>query len=97
MHRSKKILDTHSWKKNFQSQIYYPSHAYPGRQIELLALFSASFFSCSCCFDFSYPMSSAQVSLDCATLDHQINQWKASVAEIGNTNDKENFQIWIEL
>ena len=33
-------------------------------------------FNCSCCFDFSYPLSSAQVSLDCATLGRQINQWK---------------------
>ena len=50
-------------------------------------------FSCSCCFDFSYPLSSAQFSLDCATLDGQINRWKASVAAIRNTNGEENFQM----
>ena len=49
---------------------------------------SASLFSCSCCFDFSYPLSPAQVSVDCAILGRQINRWKAR-----NTNDKENFQV----
>ena len=50
--------------------------------------------SCSCCFDFSYPLSSAQFSLDCATLDGQINRWKPSVAAIRSTNDdEENFQM----
>ena len=49
---------------------------------------SAPLFSCSCCFDFSYPLSPAQVSVDCAILGRQINRWKAR-----NTNDKENFQV----
>ena len=80
-----------------QSQIYYPSLAYPGEQSKFLAFSSASFFSSSCCFDFSYPLPSTQVSLDCTTLDCQINQWKASTKAIRNTNDKENFQIRIEL
>ena len=65
-------------KKIFLSQIYCTSYAYAGEQSKLLVLCSASFFSYSCCFDFSYPLSSAQVSLDCATLGRQMNQWKAS-------------------
>ena len=72
--------------------ICYPSYADPGEQSKLLVLSSASFFDCSYCFDFSYPLSSAQVSLDCATLDHQINRWKASAAAIRNTNHQENFK-----
>ena len=80
-----------------QSQIYYPSLAYPGEQSKFLAFSSTSFFSSSCCFDFSYPLPSTQVSLDCTTLDCQIDQWKASTEEIKNKNDKENFQIRIEL
>ena len=55
---------------------------------KLLVLSSASFFSCSCCFDFSYPLVSAQVSLG-----GQINQSKASTEAIRNTNDEENFQL----
>ena len=76
--------------------MYYPSYAYTGEQSKLV-LSSSSFFNCSYCFDFSYPMSSAQFSLDCATLDCKINQWKASIAAIRNTNDQENFQMWIEF
>ena len=65
------------------SQIYYPSYAYPGKQGKLL-FFSASFFSSFYCFEFSYLLSSSQASLDCATLDGQINQLKASTAAIRN-------------
>ena len=54
---------------------------------------SASLFSCSCCFDFSYPLSPAQVSVDSAILGRQIKRWNASAAAIRNTNDKENFQV----
>ena len=32
-------------------------------------------------------------ALDCATLDCQINLWKASTAAIRNTNDQANFQM----
>ena len=42
---------------------------------------------------FLYPLSSVQVSLDCATLGCQINRCKASAAAIKKTNDEENFQI----
>ena len=73
--------------------MYDPSNAYPGEESKLLICSSGSFFSCLCCFDFSYPLSSAQVSLDCGTLALQINQLKASAAAIRNTNDKENFQM----
>ena len=38
-------------QKMFSMLIYYPSYAYPGKQSRLLALSSASYFSCSCCFD----------------------------------------------
>ena len=48
-------------------------------------------------FEFSYPLSSAKVSLGCATLGRQINQWKISTAAVRNSNDKENFQMWIWL
>ena len=47
-------------------------------KVNFLFLSSAQFFSCSRYFDFSYLLSSAQVSLDCATLGHQINRWKDS-------------------
>ena len=70
------------------SQIH-ASYAYPAEQSKLLVLSSA----CSRCFDFSYLLSSVQVSLDCATLDRQINQWNPSTAGIRNTNDEENFQM----
>ena len=69
---SKNFFDAHSFKKKFYSQIYYPSYAHHGEQSKLLVLSSAYFFSC--CFGFFYPLSSAQVSLDCATQDHQINR-----------------------
>ena len=36
-----------------------------------------------------------QVSLDCTSLDRQINRWKASTAAIRNANDLQNFQMWI--
>ena len=62
-------------------------------KVNLLLFSSASFFKYSYCFDFSYPLSSAQVSLDCGTLDRQINQCKASPAAIRNTNDQESFQM----
>ena len=75
------------------SQIYYPCYAYPGVQSKLLVLSSASFFSCSCYFDLFYPLSSAQVPLDCATECRQINQWKASAAAISNTKNLEDFQM----
>ena len=79
-------------KKFFYSQkyIYYPSYAYPREESKLL-LYSASFLNCSCCFDFPYPLSFAQVSLDCTTLGRQLNRWKASAAAIRNTIDEENF------
>ena len=54
--------------------MYYPHYAYTGEQSKLLALSSASFFNCSYCFDFSYPMPSAQFSLDCTTLDCNTNE-----------------------
>ena len=60
-------------------------------------LFLLHHFKCSYCFDFSYPLSSAQVSLDRATLYRQINRWKASTAAFRNTNDQENVQMWIEF
>ena len=53
-------------------------YSYSGEQSKLLVLSSASLFSCSCCFDFSYPQSSAQVSLNCAALGRQMNQWEAN-------------------
>ena len=34
-----------------------------------------------------------QVSLDCTSLDRQINRWKASTAAIRNANDLQNFQM----
>ena len=46
---------------------------------------------------FSYPLSFAQVSLDCATLGCQINWWRASAAAIRNMNGEKNYQVWIEL
>ena len=58
---------------------------------------SASFLSCSYCFDFSYPLSSAQVSyplssaqvsLESATL----GRCKANAAGISNTNTKKIFK-----
>ena len=55
---------------------------FPPKQI------SASFLSCSCCFDFSYPLSSAQVSLESATL----GRCKANAAGISNTNTKKIFK-----
>ena len=55
----------------FPFQIYYPSYVSLGEQSKLLVLSSALFFSCFCCFDVSYPLSSVQVSLDFATLGHQ--------------------------
>ena len=58
----------------------------------MLTFFSVLFFSFSCFFYFSYPLSSVQVSLDCTALGHQINQWKASDVAIRNT-DEENFQM----
>ena len=60
-------------------------------------LFLLHDFKCSYCFDFSYPLSSAQVSLDRAALYRQINRWKASTAAFRNTNDQENVQMWIEF
>ena len=60
-------------------------------------LFLLHDFKCSYYFDFSYPLSSAQVSLDRATLYRQINRWKASTAAFRNTNDQENVQMWIEF
>ena len=75
----------------FSSQIYYPSYAYSEEQSKVLVLSSASFFSCSCCFDFSYPLSFVQVSLNCITPGRQINRWKASAAAIRKTNDEESF------
>ena len=69
----------------------------PEEQSKLLVLSSASFFSCSLCFDFFYTLSSAQASLDCATLGRQINWWTATPAVIRNANDEINFQIWIKL
>ena len=62
-------------------------------QGKLLVLSSASFFNCSYFFDFSYPLSFAQVSLDCASIGCQINRWKGSAAAIRNRNDLENFQM----
>ena len=54
----------------FCLQIFYPSYAYPGERSKLFAL---SFYSLFSVFDFSYPLSSAQVSLDCAILGRQTN------------------------
>ena len=45
-----------------------PSNTYPGEQRRLLFLSSASFFSCSCCFDFFYPLSPVENSPGCAIL-----------------------------
>ena len=94
---SKIFFDAHLWFFFFLVLIYYPSYAYPGNRSKLLTLFPASFFSCLCCFDFSYSLSSEQISQDCTKLAHQINRWKPSTAATENTNDEENFQIWIEL
>ena len=55
------------------TNIYYPSYPYPGEQSKLV-LSSASFFNCSYSFDFSYPLSSVQDSLDHAKVDRQINR-----------------------
>ena len=74
-----------------------PSYAYPAEQSKSLDLPSTSFFNCLYCFDLSHPLSYAQVSLDCATLDRQITQWKTSAAAIRNTNDLENVQMWIKF
>ena len=57
----------------------------PVEQSEFVLLF-VSFFSFLCCFDFSYPLLSVQVSLDCATLGHQINQRKIRQRKISNVN-----------
>ena len=57
-----------------------------GEQSKLLVLSYASVFSCSCCFDLSYPLYSVQVSLDCTTEGRQINQWKVSAAAINPSN-----------
>ena len=83
-------------KKGFLSQIC-PSYAYPAEKSKLLVLCSTSFFICSYYFDFSYPLSLANVSLDCASLERQINQWKASNTSIRNTNDLENFQMSFQM
>ena len=63
--RSKKnAFEAHSWKTVLSYNYIFP--AYPVDQSKLLVLSSASMFNCSYCFDFSYPLSSLQVSLDCA-------------------------------
>ena len=80
-------------KKYFFSKIYYPSKITLENKVNFLFFSSASFFKYSYCFDFSYPLCSAQVSLDRATLDRQINQCKASPAAIIHTNDPESFQM----
>ena len=66
-------------------------------EVNFLFFLLPHFLSCSCCFEFSYLLSSAKVSLGCATLGRQINQWKISAAAVRNPNDKENFQMWIWL
>ena len=43
--------------KIFHEKLF--NDAYSGEQNKLLVLTSASYFSCSCNFDFSYPLSSA--------------------------------------
>ena len=60
------------WCVNYHCNINEINN-YPGEQSKLLVLSSASFFSCLCCFDFSYPLYSAQVSLDFATLCRQTD------------------------
>ena len=77
----KKVLVLIPEKNLIYSQVYYPTisnYAFPGEQSKPLVLSSASVFNCSCCFDFSYPQSSAQVSLNCATLGVQTNRQKES-------------------
>ena len=43
---------------------------HPRGQSKLLVLSFASYYSCSFCFDFSYPLPSVRLSPDCATLGH---------------------------
>ena len=44
------------------------------------------------CFDFSYSLSSAQVSLDYTKLGLQINQWKARLQELETRMTKNIFK-----
>ena len=45
-----------------------------------------------CCFDLSYSLSSAQVSLDYTKLGLQINQWKARLQELETRMTKNIFK-----
>ena len=95
--RLKNILVCSHLTRSTRKMWVYPSYTYPAEQSKSLDLSSTSFFNYLYCFDLSYPLSSTQVSLDCATLDRQITQWKTSAAAIRNTNDLENVQMWIKF
>ena len=87
--RVKKILKCHSSKKIFFYK-YIILAILPWEQTKLLALSSASFCCCSCCFEFSAALSRQK---NCAALSRQKNWWTASAAAISNTNDEENFKF----
>ena len=90
---SKFFFDAQSCKIFFSHKCIILTMLILESKVNFLFFLLYLFFSCSCCFAFSYPLPSAQVSLDCTTISRQINRWEASTAAIRNTNDEENFQM----
>ena len=79
--RVKNVFERSFLKKRFFSHKYVIQAVLTLESKVIFIIISyVSFFNCFSCFDFSYPLCSAQVSLDCATLVRQINRWKARAA-----------------
>ena len=89
---SKKCFLVLILEKKFFSHKYIILATVRGEQSKLLVFSSASFFTCSSCFDFSYQLSPARVSLDCATLGHHINLWKLALQQLKTQITKKIFK-----